>query len=129
MNVVAVRFGANVGHGIANTFRFAVKHLVLLEDAEGENIHQRIAVVALFKNAFAAHGGHAETVAIMRNAGNYALQNSPVARNVERTKTQCIHHGNRACAHGEDIAQDAAYTSGSALKRLDETGMGVRFDL
>src|SRR5713226_3913841 len=119
MNAVAARLSAHVDHGIANTLRLPVKHFILLEDAERENIHQRISVVTLFEDAFAAHGGDAEAIAVVRNAGNHALKNSPVARSVERPKTQRVHHGNRAGAHGEDVAQDAAYAGGSALKRFD----------
>src|SRR5882762_8654144 len=129
MDSVAARFRAHVYNRIADAFRLSVKHFILLEDAERESIHQRIAVVTLFENALAAHGGNAEAVAVMRNAGNHALQNSTIARNVERAKTQRVHHRNRASAHGENVAQDAAYASGSALKRLDETWMIVRFDL
>ncbi len=87
MNAIAASFGAHINHGIANAFRFPVKHFILLEYAKRENVHQRIAVVALFENALAAHGGHAEAVSVMRDAGNHALKNSPVARNVERSKT------------------------------------------
>ena len=47
------------------------------EHAEREDIHQRIAIVALFENAFAANGRYAETVAVMRDAGDHALQNAP----------------------------------------------------
>src|SRR5258707_117079 len=129
MNAVAARLSAHVDHGIANTLRLPVKHFILLEDAQSENIHQRISDVPLFEDALTAHCGHDEAVAVMRNAGNHALQNTPVARNVERTKAQGIHHGNGAGSHGEDVAQDAADSGRRALKRLYKTRMVVRFDL
>ena len=48
---------------------------------------------------------------------------------VERPEAQRIHHRDRPRAHGEDVAQNAADAGRRALKRLDEAGMVVRFDL
>ncbi len=110
-----------------------VEDLVLFADAQRENVHQRIAVVALFENALAADGRHAEAVAVMRDAADHAVENAPVARAVrrivKRAEAQRIHHRDGPRAHGEDVAQDAADAGGRALKRLDVTGMVVRFDL
>ena len=64
----------------------------------------------------------------MRDAGNHAFENSAVARDVERTKAQRIHHRDGPRAHGKNVAQNAAYAGGRALKRLNKTGMVVRFD-
>ena len=48
---------------------------------------------------------------------------------VQRAETQRVHDRDGPRAHGEDVAQNAADAGGRALKRLDETGMVVRFDL
>ena len=50
-------------------------------------------------------------------------------RIVERAEAQRIQHRDGPRAHGEDVAQDAAHAGGRALKRLDEAGVVVRFDL
>ena len=81
----------------------------------------------------AADGGHAEAVAVMRDAADHAAQNAAVARAgrgiVERAEAQRIQHRDGPRAHGEDVAQDAADAGGRALERLDEAGVVVRFDL
>src|SRR6202451_4466248 len=46
----------------------------------------------------------------------------------DRSEAQRIHHRHRPCAHGENIAQNAANASRRSLKRLDETRMIMRFD-
>ena len=69
----------------------------------------------------------------MRDAGDHAFQDAAVARAgfgiVETPEAQRIQHRDRPRAHGENVAQDAADAGGRALKRLDEAGMVVRFDL
>ena len=44
-------------------------------------------------------------------------------------KTQLIHHSDRASAHRQNVANDAADASCSTLKRLDITWMIVALDL
>src|SRR6185312_8100707 len=46
-----------------------------------------------------------------------------------RSKTQRVHHRERASAHGEDVTKNAAYSGGRSLERLDIGRMIVRFDL
>ena len=99
------------------------------ERAQREHVHQRVAVVAGFEDGLAADGGDAETIAVVGDAGNHAFEYPAVARDVERAKAQRVHHRDGHGAHGEDVAQDAADTGGCALKRLDEAGVVVRFDL
>ena len=101
----------------------------MLENPQREDVHQRIAAITLFEDAFAADSRHAETVSIVRDPGNNAFQNPAIARDIQRAEAQCVHHRDGPGAHGENVAQDAAHAGGRALKRLDETGMIVRFDL
>ena len=69
----------------------------------------------------------------MRDAAHHAVQDAAVARAVrgivQRAEAQRIQHRDGPRAHGENVAQDAADAGGRALKRLDEAGMVVRFDL
>ena len=44
-------------------------------------------------------------------------------------EAQRVHNGEGPCAHGEDIAQDAAHACGRTLEWLDVAGMVVGFDL
>ncbi len=47
----------------------------------------------------------------------------------KRAEAQRVHDGERAGAHGEDVAQDAADAGGRALERLYIGGVVVRLDL
>ncbi len=48
---------------------------------------------------------------------------------LDRAEAERVHDGERARAHGEDVAQDAADAGGRALIRLNVAGVVVRFDL
>ena len=129
MNAVAAGLRANINHRVADAFGLPVKHLVLAENTQGERVHQRIAVVAFFKDALAADGRDAEAVAIVRDPRDNAFENAAIARNIERAEAYRVQHGDGPRAHGENIAQDAADAGGRALERFDEARMVVRFDL
>ena len=133
MDAVAAGLRADVDHRIADARRLGVEDLVLPADAQREHVHQRVAVVARLEDALAADRGHAEAVAVVRDAGDHAFDDAAVARAVlrivERAEAQRIHHRDGPRAHGEDVAQDAAHAGGRALERLDEARVVVRFDL
>ena len=78
MDAVLARFGAHVNHRVAHAARARVEDLVLFEHAQREHVHQRVAVVARLEDAFAADGGHAEAVAVMRDAGDHAAKEPAV---------------------------------------------------
>src|SRR5262249_42230244 len=98
-----------------------------------EDVHERIAVIAGFKDALAADRRHTEAVAVVGNAGYYTLEDAPVARAghrvVRTTEPQRIEHGDRPGAHRENIAQDATHAGGRLLKWFDKARVVVRFDL
>ena len=134
MNAVAPGLSANVNDRIADARGFPVEDLVVLEHAEREHVNQRVAVVAILKNALAADGRHAEAVSVMRDPGHNAFEDAAVARarfcgSSSAPESQRVKHRDRPCAHRENIAKNAADACRRALKRLDETGMIVRFDL
>ncbi len=133
VNAVAAGFRSDVNHRIADAGGAAVENFVVAEDAQREDVDQRIAVIAGLEDAFAADGGHAEAIAVMRDAADYAFEDSAVTispgRIVERAETDGVEDGDGARAHGEDVAQDAADAGGRALEGLDETGVVVGFDL
>jgi hypothetical protein len=73
VNAVAARFGAYVYDRVAGAAGLAVKDLVLLDHAQGEGVHQRVAAVAGFELGFAAQVGNAKAVAVAGNAAHHAL--------------------------------------------------------
>src|SRR5262249_37719584 len=79
-NPGASRLGANVDYRIPDTCRLGIKDLIGSEHTQREHVHQRIAVIALLENAFAAHRGNAEAVAIMGDAGHHAFEDAAIAR-------------------------------------------------
>ena len=133
VNPVAAGLRADVNHRVADSGGPAEENLVVAEHAEREHVHQRVAVVAGLEHAFAAHRGDAKTVAVMRDAADHTFQNAPVAVRLGRignwSEANRVQHGDRPCAHGEDVAQNAADAGGCSLKWLDEAGVVVRFDL
>src|SRR5579862_7436422 len=112
MNAVASRLCADINYRIADTLGFAIKDIVLAENTHRERIHQRIAVVAFFKDALAADGRNSKTIPVVRNARDDAFEDPPVARDIERSESDRVHHGYGPSAHGENIAQDAAHAGG-----------------
>ena len=44
------------------------------------------------------------------------------------SEAQGIHHGDGASAHGENVAENSAYSGGRTLERLDKRRMVVRLD-
>src|SRR5205085_2349831 len=120
VDAVAAGARAHVNHGIAHARGLGVENVLLAAHAEGEDVDQRVAVVAGLENAFAANSGHAETVAIVRDARYHAAGDAAVARArfgiVQAAEAQRIHDGDGARAHGKDIAQNAAHPGGRPLK-------------
>ena len=79
VDAVAAGFRSDVDDRIADAGGARVEDFVLFADAEREDVDQRIAGVAVFEDAFAADGGHAEAVAVMRDAARPRRQNAEIA--------------------------------------------------
>src|SRR5260370_41117254 len=138
MDAVAAGLCSDVDDGIAYAASAREKQLLFFCDAQRQGVDQRILRVARLELYFAAVGGDAEAVAVMRDAADDAVENAAVPRRGCRVgagargnlpEAQRIEHGNGIRAHGEDVAQDPAYACRRALERLDVAGMIVRFDL
>jgi hypothetical protein len=97
-------------------------------EAEAQHVDQRVALVALVEHGLAADGGHADGVAVARDARHDALGDPPAPGVVERPEPQRVHQGDRPGAHGEDVAQDAARAGRRTLVGLDVGGVVVALD-
>ena len=132
VDAVATGFSSHVNHRVAHAGSACVEHLVFPADAQGKHIDQRIGRVTLFENTFAANRGNAETVAVVGNSPNHSIHNSRIVGGFRNTgegpEAERIHNRDGACAHGEDVAQNAAHTSSRALEGLDIAGVVVGFD-
>ena len=79
VDAVAARFCTRVENRIANAGSFAEEYLIFFDDAESEGVYQRIEAVRFVKNNLTADSRHAETVAVMTDSGDAALEDRFVA--------------------------------------------------
>ncbi len=86
-------------------------------------------VVAGVEVDVAADGRHADAVAVVADAADDAAHQERRPRVVEAAEAQRVEDRDRARAHREDVAQDAADARRRALERLDERRMVVALDL
>src|ERR1700743_2066524 len=115
MNAVTASLGSDIDDGVADASSLAVEDLIDLHQAQSEGIHQRIARITDLELGLAAEVRHAKAVAVAGNTADDALDDRVIladqlvsirpARN--GPEAQRIHHRQRPCAHGEDIAQNA----------------------
>jgi len=156
VNAVASGLGPDIDHRVALAGRARIENLIFAHQAERERVHQRIARVARLKFRLAAEIRHAEAVSVGGDSADHAFENGVILvefgpcgvslcgnsrpglssgawlggrAGPNRPEAQRIHHRDRARAHGEDVAQDAADAGSCALKRLDKRRVVVRLDL
>ena len=98
------------------------------QHAETEDVDERVVAVALVEHELAADGRDADRVAVAADPADHALEQVAGARVVERTEAQRVHQRDRAGAHREDVADDAADAGGRALVRLDRGRVVVALD-
>ena len=130
---VPTRFGPHIKHRIAHSFGRTPSDLVVPENPQTENVHQRVALVSRIEHQLPSHGGHAHAVAIMGNSGHHSVdqRSGPLAGlpgGIGPAEPQRIHEGHRTGAHRENVAKDTPHAGGRPLEWLHRTGMIVGFD-
>ena len=103
--------------------------LVVPQNAQGEGIDQRIALVALVEINLAGHRRNAEAIAVMGDAAHHAREKASHLRIGEFPEAQGIERRHRPGTHGEDVADDATDTGRRALERFHGARVVVRLDL
>ncbi len=98
-------------------------------DADGHRVDQRIAVVGGMEIDLAADRRHADAVAVAADAAHHAIDDALRHRVGGRAEAQRVQVGDRAGAHGEHVAQNAADAGGRALVGFDEARMVVALHL
>src|SRR5262249_47075558 len=129
VDAVAAGLGAEIDDRHADAGSRGVENLVAPREADRHRIHETVAVVAGVKTNAAAHGRHAEGIAVAADAGDHTGEEMPGLRVRRRAEGERIETGNRPRAHGEDVAQNAADPGGRALIRLDVARMVVALHL
>ncbi len=137
VDAVAAGLGADVEDGVADAGGGCVEDLVFADEAEGEGVEERVAGVAGLEAGFAAEVGNAEAVAVAGDAAGRRPRRWCLCGCVrvglgdssgEWAEAEGVHDGERAGAHGEDVAEDAADAGGGALVGLDIGGVVVGLD-
>ena len=118
---------AKINDRHANAGGCGVEDFVRVGESCCEGIHKAVAVIGWVEADFAAHGWDTKTVAVSTDTGNNTVDQLPGLRVVRFTKGQGIHRRNRACAHCEDITQNAANACCSTLIGFDVAGVVVAF--
>ena len=101
----------------------------MAHNAHRQGIDQRIALVYRVKDHFPANVGQAKGVAVAADASHCAVHDAGGVRVVDGAKAQRVHHGHGACAHGDDVADNAANAGCGTLIRLNHRGGVVGFNL
>ncbi len=93
--------------------------------------------VAGLEADFAANCGHAETISVVADAADDAVENASIFCSVlgrsifvwrDFAEAERIENGNWPRAHRENVAEDSADSCGRALEWLDVARVIVRFD-
>ena len=97
--------------------------------SDAQRVDQRVAGVALVEVDLAADVRQAEAVAVAADARDDTGQHSRGVGRGDLAEAQRVHDRDRASAHGQDVAHDAADARRGALVRLDIGRVVVRLDL
>ena len=114
---------------VARAVRGGVREHPVLEQADRHDVDQRVALVGRIEHELAAHRGHADAVAVAADAAHDAVDEVPRAGVRRIAEAQRVEHRDRAGAHREDVAQDAADAGRGALVRLHRGRVVVALDL
>ena len=88
------------------------------EQADATDVDQGVARVGAVDTELAAHGGHADGVAVPGDTGHDTVEEEAVVGVVQRAETQGVEERDGAGAHREDVAEDASHSGGRALVGL-----------
>ena len=128
-DAIAARARAVEHDEVADALGRGKVDVLVLHRADAQGVDERIAGVRRVEDDLATDIGQAEAVAVTADAGHDPGQDALGVGGVGRAEAQRIHHRERACAHGEDVAHDAADPGRRTLIGLDVGRMVVGLDL
>ncbi len=100
-----------------------------LEHAEAHRVDERVVAVGRIEDRLAADVRDADAVAVSPDAAHDPVEQAARPRLVERAEPQRVEDRDRARAHREHVAQDAADPGGRSLVGLDRGRVVVALDL
>ena len=101
---------------------------VLGQEPAAQDVDQRVARVTLSEVELAPDGWDPDSVAVARDTADHPARDPAVAGVVGEAEAQWVHQGDRASAHGEDVAYYPANPGSGPLVRLDRRWVVVAFD-
>ena len=129
VDAVAPGLRAEIDDRIADARRRRGEDRVPPGDADRHRVDEDVAVIAPMEADRAADRRHAERIAVAADPRDDSGHQAPGLRMIGRAEAQEIERGDGPCAHGEDVAQNAADPGRRALIGLDERGMVVALHL
>ena len=129
-DAVAARARAEQQHDVADARGRRLHQAVLVDQPEAHRVDEAVLLVGVLEVDLAPHGGDADRVAVVADAGDRLLEQVARARGVlDLAEAQRVEDRDRPRADREDVAQDPADAGGGALERLDRARVVVRLDL
>lgn len=121
---ITAGFGSDIENWIAHALGGSAGDLLVLEDAEAEDIDERISRVAVVEIHLAANGRNADAISVVGDAIYHSCEEAAVGGGLmgvaaDVAEAERIHREHRAGTHGEDVANDAADACGRALEWFD----------
>ena len=114
---------------VADASRGGALEIGGLEDADTHRIDEARLLGAGIEAHFATDVGDANAVAVVTDTAHGSVQEAPRALGGWIAKAERVENRDRAGAHREDVAQDAADTGCGALKWLNCRRVVVALDL
>ena len=129
---VATGFGSDIEHRISDAAGGAAHELIVTQNAETENVHQRIAFETFVEINFAADRWDADAISVMCDSGNHTGEEPAIGGDIwtaagDRPEPERVQAKLRPSAHGENVANDPANPGSCALERFDRAGVIVTF--
>src|SRR5437016_14311878 len=85
MNAIAAGLRPNIQNRISNARRLTEENLISTNEPERERVDERIQRVSVVESDFTANRRHSERVSVMRDAGDHAGEQRPIAPPIIRT--------------------------------------------
>jgi hypothetical protein len=124
--------GAEQDQDVARAGRGAAHQPLPRGEPQGHGVDEAVLLVWTLEVHLAADRGDADRVAVVGDPGDGSLEqvaSSLIVIGAHLAEAQRVEHGDRACADGEDVAQDAPDARGRPLEGLDGARMVVGLDL
>ena len=127
VDAVATSVGTDQNKAVARTLGASAHELVRAHQADAHRVHQRVVRVALLEVDLAADSWNSNAVAVTADTGDHSFE--AAAGGGQRAEAQRVQERDRARAHRDHVADDAADAGGRPLVGLYRGGVVVRLDL